>query len=70
MGMFEFGPAKLYFKPADGKDDNYTLVGECNAMILETESGRKMRFGDRAALFDMEQTEADRQLLEAMKIKT
>ena len=74
VAMLNFGPAKLYIKPADcstertplGESD--TFIGECDAFIMESSDGRKVRFGDPAALFDLEQTEEDKALLRDMKI--
>jgi len=62
--MIEFGKGRVSFKAEDGWHD----LGEVTASIITLKSGRKIRSGDRAAIFDMELSPNDKQLLAEMKV--
>lgn len=65
---YEFGPASIFMKPEDAKKDGWVSLGQVEAMIITTANGTKLRSGKREVLFDMEQTEADKELLKGMMI--
>lgn len=57
---------KIMCKPSgSGK---WTNLGEVKAMVITLANGSKLRSGPREMIFDMEQTDADKSLLSAMKI--
>jgi len=62
--MIEFGKGRVSFKAEAGWHD----LGKVTASIITLKSGRKIRSGDRAAIFDMELSPDDKQLLAEMKV--
>lgn len=62
--MIEFGKGRLSFKDKDG----WHNLGESRALVITLRDGTKIRCGDRDAIFDMELTLEDRQLLAEMKV--
>jgi hypothetical protein len=65
----EFSGGKMFMKPA-GSSEPFTELGEVGAMILTMTDGTKIRSGDRAELFELEQTPEDQALLADMLIST
>lgn len=58
---------KIFIKPT-GSLGNFTLLGECEAFMIEMKNGKKFYSGKPEAIFSLRQTEEDRHLLKDMKI--
>lgn len=65
----EFGKGNIFVKPQEAKKSGWVNLGQVEAMVITLKDGTKLRSGKREVLFDMEQTEADKELLKAMQIE-